>query len=302
MTDVEPKTEPKVEKTEVSSQAEEIEQKKSKYEPTFENGDKPPATDEEKEIRKYIDEQSKDTQGLKDDDFVKNMWYQGYKTQFDNLKKKYPEFLDFYAKHELHKIHTKDLAEGAELASKYAPQHAYGRDRQGHYILYNCLSKYDFSNISKNQDKILEAYIQMMIKLQRKSKEATKSRGVRQHKLLVIVDMYNIGLMTATWHRKLIMLFIGVLQNWFPETLFRLYVVNGGAAFRGIWTMVKPWLDPVTVAKIKIKSSDFINDLLKDVSKEEIHVDYGGTSKIKPVPYQIIEPTNTTEADTNLPK
>jgi len=79
---------PKVEKTEVSSNAQVLEPKKCKYEATVESNDKPPTTDEEKEIRKFIDDQSKDIAGLKDDDFVKNMWYQGYKTQFDNLKKK----------------------------------------------------------------------------------------------------------------------------------------------------------------------------------------------------------------------
>jgi len=197
----------------------------------------------------------------------------------------------FYTEHELNKIHEKNLEEGLKLASKHAPQHAFGRDKQGHYILYNCLSKYNFSEISNNKDKILEAYIQMMVNLQRKSKEETASRGLTQHKLLVIVDMNNIGFMTATWHRKLIMLFIGVLQNWFPETLFRLYVINAGTAFRSIWAMVKPWLDPVTVQKIQIKSTDFIKDLQKDVSLDEISEEYGGTSKLKPVPYQILEPT-----------
>jgi hypothetical protein len=36
----------------------------------------------------------------------------------------------------------------------------------------------------------------------------------------------------------------------YPETMGRIYILNAPMVFPIVWRMVKPWLDPITVAKI----------------------------------------------------
>ncbi len=44
-------------------------------------------------------------------------------------------------------------------------------------------------------------------------------------------------------------------QNYYPERLGRLYLINAPWGFSGVWNVVKGWLDPVTVQKIHVLGS-----------------------------------------------
>eukprot|EP00494_Astrolonche_serrata_P033735 UN34004 len=230
---------------------------------------------------KYVNDTSKSIKPLHEDEFIKRLWFVGYRSQEENLKTKFPDYMKWYKQYGIDTLAKKKIPVGLEQAKKYAPQWAYGRDKQGHFVLYNCMNKYDFGQIDKHKDAILEAYIQMMVRLQDAARQASKDRGLKQYKVCCIVDMKDIGLWKATYNRAVIMLFIGVLQSRFPETLYRLFVVNGGAAFRGIWAMVKGWLDPVTQKKVVVLGEDYKDELLKVIDLEELDNMYGGTSKIK---------------------
>ena len=49
-------------------------------------------------------------------------------------------------------------------------------------------------------------------------------------------------------------------------------------AFSTVWSIVKPWLDEVTVAKIDIVSSGMVKEkLLSQIPAENLPVEFGGT-------------------------
>ena len=42
----------------------------------------------------------------------------------------------------------------------------------------------------------------------------------------------------------------------YPETVFRIYIINCPAAFPLAWKAIKPWLDPDTATKIVVIGKD----------------------------------------------
>jgi len=68
------------------------------------------------------------------------------------------------------------------------------------------------------------------------------------------------------------------LQNHYPESLGKVLVYNSSWLVYGIWKVVKPWLDPVTAAKVVFVDKQTITDY---ISPENLLVEYGGTDPYK---------------------
>lgn len=66
-------------------------------------------------------------------------------------------------------------------------------------------------------------------------------------------------------------------QNYYPERLGKLYLINAPWGFSTIWSVLKGWIDPVTVQKIKILGSGYQKELLSQIPAENLPVEFGGT-------------------------
>jgi|SRR5579859_3694517 len=56
----------------------------------------------------------------------------------------------------------------------------------------------------------------------------------------------------------------------------KFYLINAPWGFSTVWSVVKRWLDPVTVDKISILGSSYQPDLLKQIPKENLPSKFGG--------------------------
>lgn len=63
-------------------------------------------------------------------------------------------------------------------------------------------------------------------------------------------------------------LLINILGFNYPETLQVAYVVNAPFIFWACWVIIKPWLDPITAAKVKIVKKE---ELLNIISYDQLH-------------------------------
>ncbi|ORX48323.1 CRAL/TRIO domain-containing protein [Hesseltinella vesiculosa] len=94
----------------------------------------------------------------------------------------------------------------------------------------------------------------------------------------VIFDCTGMG-----WHQfhmpaiQLIRTIADVDQKYYPETLNKLFLVNAPGAFVYVWKLVKGWLDPGTISKIKILGSDYKQELLDQIPAENLPTFLGGT-------------------------
>jgi hypothetical protein len=41
--------------------------------------------------------------------------------------------------------------------------------------------------------------------------------------------------------------------HFYPETMWKIYLVNTPMLFRAVWAIVKPWLHPITAAKVCVQ-------------------------------------------------
>lgn len=65
-------------------------------------------------------------------------------------------------------------------------------------------------------------------------------------------------------------------QNYYPERLGKLYLINAPWGFSGAFNMVKSFLDPVTVEKIHILGTNYHAELLGQVPKANLPKEFGG--------------------------
>ena len=68
-----------------------------------------------------------------------------------------------------------------------------------------------------------------------------------------------------------------ISQNYYPERLGKLYLINAPWGFASAFSVVKGFLDPVTVQKIHILGAGFQTELLKQIPSENIPTIFGGT-------------------------
>lgn len=68
----------------------------------------------------------------------------------------------------------------------------------------------------------------------------------------------------------------GISQNYYPERLGKLYIINAPWGFSSAFSFVKKFLDPVTVAKIHILGGGYLPELLKQIPAENLPKFLGG--------------------------
>jgi hypothetical protein len=70
-----------------------------------------------------------------------------------------------------------------------------------------------------------------------------------------------------------------ISQNYYPERLGKLYIINAPWGFSSVFSVVKGFLDPVTVNKIHVLGSGYQKELLAQVPAENLPAEFGGSCK-----------------------
>jgi hypothetical protein len=91
-----------------------------------------------------------------------------------------------------------------------------------------------------------------------------------------IVDLKGVGIAKATSVYGYLQAVSNISQNYYPERLGKLYVINAPWGFSTVFGVVKRFLDPVTVNKIHILGSGYEKELLAQVPAENLPKQFGG--------------------------
>jgi hypothetical protein len=91
-----------------------------------------------------------------------------------------------------------------------------------------------------------------------------------------ILDLKGVGIAKATSVYGYLGAVSTISQNYYPERLGKLYVINAPWGFAGVFSIVKKFLDPVTVSKIHVLGSGYEKELLKQVPAENLPKAFGG--------------------------
>eukprot|EP01018_Ginkgo_biloba_P035224 Gb_14296 [translate_table: standard] len=66
-------------------------------------------------------------------------------------------------------------------------------------------------------------------------------------------------------------------QDYYPEYLGKMVIVNTPTAFKAIWAIIKPWLDKRTQKKIEVHGSNYTHKLLELVEADNLPEFLGGS-------------------------
>jgi hypothetical protein len=92
-----------------------------------------------------------------------------------------------------------------------------------------------------------------------------------------IMDLKGVGIMKAPSVYSYVKQASALSQNYYPERLGHLFLINAPWGFSSVFSVVRGFLDPVTVQKIHVLGSNYQKELLDQVPAENLPEIFGGT-------------------------
>ncbi|GAM83259.1 hypothetical protein ANO11243_012450 [Dothideomycetidae sp. 11243] len=169
-------------------------------------------------------------------------------------------------------------AEKKKLAHLY-PQYYHGTDKDGRPVYIEQLGNINLTEMYKitTEERLLSNLVVEYEKVADPRLPACSRRsGHLLETCCTIMDLKGVGLSNVSQVYGYLQKASGVSQNYYPERLGKLYVINAPWGFSTVFSFVKKWLDPVTVNKIHILGGGYQSELLKQVAPDNLPKQFGG--------------------------
>ncbi|KAK1753093.1 CRAL-TRIO domain-containing protein [Echria macrotheca] len=163
---------------------------------------------------------------------------------------------------------------------EYYPQYYHKTDKDGRPVYIEKLGGIDLTAMTKittEQRMLLNLAVEYERLADPRLPACSRKSGYLLETCCTIMDLKGVGLMKAPQVFGYVKQASGMSQNYYPERLGKLYLINAPWGFSGVWNVVKGWLDPVTVQKIHVLGSGYQSELLKQVPAENLPKEFGGT-------------------------
>ncbi|KAH8593880.1 CRAL-TRIO domain-containing protein [Bisporella sp. PMI_857] len=172
-----------------------------------------------------------------------------------------------------------EYKEKAEV-SQYYPQYYHKTDVDGRPVYIEQMGNIDLTAMYKitTSDRMLQNLAVEYEKVADPRLPAcSRKAGHLLETCCSIMDLKGVGIMKVPSVYSYVKLASDMSQNYYPERLGKLYLINAPWGFSGVFNAIKGWLDPVTVEKIHILGTAYQKELLAQVSAENLPTIFGGT-------------------------
>lgn len=109
-----------------------------------------------------------------------------------------------------------------------------------------------------------------------KCQKATEFYGRPITKQLLVMDLKNLSYSLDTQAMATFRSCLKIDEANYPERLDHCVMINVPWFFTAIWSIIRPWIDPVTTEKFILIGSDFLPTLRNLIDDSQIPVEYGG--------------------------
>jgi len=171
----------------------------------------------------------------------------------------------------------------AKEFEKYWPRTQHGVSKDGLPIFYERLGTVDAKGIIKTfpVETMSKYHIYLMEKCEKELDAASKKSGrPRDEGVYFITDLAGLG--WRQFHMPALSVFMDFLKAdalHYPELIKKVFIINVPSIFSIFWQLVKPIMDPRTVEKTEIFSTDYMATLEKEIDIEQLSRVIGGKCK-----------------------
>lgn len=171
-----------------------------------------------------------------------------------------------------------------ELRDLYAHGY-YAQDKQGRPIYIEQVSKIFVDKIfERYKDEELNAYyVQSYERLVHIIlPECSRAAGRRVEQTITIMDLKDVSIMSlfAGKVKTFVDLAIKIAQDFYPEIMGTLFILNSGFFFSAVWTMLKVGIDKKTQEKIKIINGSGKKELADYIDLATLPTFLGGNNNM----------------------
>ncbi|KAL6538509.1 hypothetical protein OROGR_012497 [Orobanche gracilis] len=165
---------------------------------------------------------------------------------------------------------------------QYYPQGYHGVDREGRPVYIERLGKAHPSKLMRitSIEKYLKYHVQ---EFERAIHEKFPACSIAAKKRIcsttTVLDVQGLGVKNFTATAASLLAAIAKIDNnYYPETLHRMYVVNAGPGFKKVlWPASQKFLDPKTIAKIQVLDPKSLGKLLDVIDPSQLPEFLGGS-------------------------
>ncbi|PVH79211.1 Sec14 cytosolic factor [Cadophora sp. DSE1049] len=163
--------------------------------------------------------------------------------------------------------------------SKYYPQYYHKTDKDGRPLYVEQLGNINLTEMYKitTAERMLQNLAVEYEKVgDPRLPACSRKAGHLVETSCSIMDLKGVGLSNGSSVYSYVRQVSNMSQNYYPERLGKLYLINAPWGFSTIFGIVKGWLDPVTVEKIHILGGNYQKELLAQVPAENLPRMFGG--------------------------
>ncbi|KAL3901071.1 MAG: hypothetical protein SGCHY_000890 [Lobulomycetales sp.] len=165
------------------------------------------------------------------------------------------------------------------IVRAFYPRYYHRTDKLGRPVYYENLGELNVTQLFAvcTTEKMLRHHVYEYEKLVNYRLPAcSKAAGTYIEQSCTILDLKGVSLSSFSSVYNTVKEVSSIAQNYYPEMLGKMFIINSPMLFTAVWSLVKPLLDEVTVSKIEILGSSYKAKLLEVIDENNLPAAYGG--------------------------
>jgi hypothetical protein len=176
-------------------------------------------------------------------------------------------------------IHMPDPNE--DIYRQYFPHSNLGHAKNGCPVYWekSGVCSKNFHTVNKlvpNESMVIRHIRQQEFVFQDRCQRASQFFNRSISKQIIVFDLKNLTYTLDTHAISVFRQSLSIDEAYYPERLDHLFMINAPWFFTAIWSMLRPWIDPITAEKIMIIGSDYLPTLRKYIDDSQIPAELGG--------------------------